>query len=1166
MKEEKAFEVNERLRIQDLSREEKSWIQFEDLTKHQSLLWTEEEQTEKLREYAEKKQARIFKELQEDYKQRKKADKTIPDEDIQEPPLDLQPTFEFTLDESTIPLLEKAINEGGVNAQFIREVEVDAEELSKLKKKYKGDQAKELNPLVCNAWLDLRPAQSQGCKSYIGRGYLKQVFFDIPEPEPEPEEEEGKKKKKKAAEEEDLDPNCNAYEGIGASYLKIEFKTIDGSYLTPITGDIMPAVNYIVPTIQGNTPLISHTKQQVKEFRGALKKTINTIIEDYGRVHSTDLSRAEELKKHGVFNDQQKRVFINKRKETYINNFYSSSKYDKLKNELVAPVMSLIHDKLEKNLTPVLFQSNTLKNEDGVKISPHTSESEQLLSEIYIYIRKELEKYTDILVNNRVAMSQMNKTIRTQNKIDETEYSNEDEIEVIHDDLVYNYNEHNFEKNKFFEEFLNQESEIKKQLNLCLEYESLNLKSLADNRYKDLLCSLLTSKEGSKFSLTKNSQLRTGRSMALQSTDRSKYQNQECQDEDEIWYQYCLFKMRDVDFVSAEEALWKAIECSGARMPKFTGGRDLFAHPLPIDPEDEQEGYEKTDPFKKRNIPEHILKYKTLMVCFYLDRGKIDLAKNLVLHLLSYDRLSTLHNTFLCFIYNEFLKNVKLSKKYFNVSQRVTMRNLGYIKSNKKNRDLPKKKKVRNKALEKLPELSENEKDEIWMELIAFFSNNYFIDLTNRALSYLKDQNTYRVNLIHSSLAFLQKDYESSDKWLDTILENNNLAQTQTQDEDKSKKNSVSKKQIGDILLRKSFNSFMNQRYYEAEEFIFRSFKNDPKLTDFSVLLRLGFIYLKRESIEDAYTVLSKACSVNSKSALVWLGLAVSALSLDRQEEAQASLRMANVLDPINSEVWGYSIILGLKDERKIEQSLAMLKKYLSLPIENLEVLNTIGEVLMNLEHDYHSYSVFFRLIQLHGDAQNDIKNLNFSLDSISPENVKATPKIEIATGHNPINPQLSNNLNKKMTVEEASTEEEPSLVSLTETEKLDARKQELLVKPIFLQENSPSSPNISLPKSYWIMGQLLHKFRRFKEAIAFYELAIAQIEGEGMKQFIIEMKQDAENMKETGTRLIAGGVTGSADLRVDEMQEGYQDSAVPERGDDIINDSIGSLVENDMY
>jgi hypothetical protein len=43
------------------------------------------------------------------------------------------------LNEKTIPLLEKAINEGGVNAQFIREVEVDEEELSKLKKKYKGE-------------------------------------------------------------------------------------------------------------------------------------------------------------------------------------------------------------------------------------------------------------------------------------------------------------------------------------------------------------------------------------------------------------------------------------------------------------------------------------------------------------------------------------------------------------------------------------------------------------------------------------------------------------------------------------------------------------------------------------------------------------------------------------------------------------------------------------------------------------------------------------------------------------------------------------------------------------------------------------------------------------------------------------------------------------------
>ena len=43
------------------------------------------------------------------------------------------------MDEKDVQRLEKAINEGRLKLQFIRSVDVDAEELSKLKKKYKGD-------------------------------------------------------------------------------------------------------------------------------------------------------------------------------------------------------------------------------------------------------------------------------------------------------------------------------------------------------------------------------------------------------------------------------------------------------------------------------------------------------------------------------------------------------------------------------------------------------------------------------------------------------------------------------------------------------------------------------------------------------------------------------------------------------------------------------------------------------------------------------------------------------------------------------------------------------------------------------------------------------------------------------------------------------------------
>lgn len=62
------------------------------------------------------------------------------------------------------------------------------------------------------------------------------------------------------------------------------------------------------------------------------------------------------------------------------------------------------------------------------------------------------------------------------------------------------------------------------------------------------------------------------------------------------------------------------------------------------------------------------MNYKTLMVCFYLQRGKINQAKNLVLHLLTINRLSSLLNTLMSFIYFNFIKDEKLGKKYFNVS------------------------------------------------------------------------------------------------------------------------------------------------------------------------------------------------------------------------------------------------------------------------------------------------------------------------------------------------------------------------------------------------------------------------------------------------------------------------------------------------------------------
>lgn len=97
--------------------------------------------------------------------------------------------------------------------------------------------------MICDIWLDLKPVQSQGCSSFLGRGYLKQTFLEAKKQDKIADlTEEEKKKKKKADGEEDDDPNSNPQPGIEKSYLKIEFETIDGSTLTPETGEIMPSV------------------------------------------------------------------------------------------------------------------------------------------------------------------------------------------------------------------------------------------------------------------------------------------------------------------------------------------------------------------------------------------------------------------------------------------------------------------------------------------------------------------------------------------------------------------------------------------------------------------------------------------------------------------------------------------------------------------------------------------------------------------------------------------------------------------------------------------------------------------------------------------------------------------------------------------------------------
>ena len=178
---------------------------------------------------------------------------------------------------------------------------------------------------------------------------------------------------------------------------------------------------------------------------------------------------------------------------------------------------------------------------------------------------------------------------------------------------------------------------------------------------------------------------------------------------------------------------------------------------------------------------------------------------------------------------------------------------------------------------------------------------------------------------------------------------------------------------MANVFLFKATNAFFREYYYQAEEHTYNAFQRNPELKeDFSTLLRLGYIYLRRRSYEDAKEKFESVCSMKgdtkkSESALSWLGLGISCYRIGEKlvkeveglnerdqverevknreqadvefKRAESALRMANILDPTNSEVWGYSILLSLKDERKVDQASKLLGYMLDLEIENLELL-----------------------------------------------------------------------------------------------------------------------------------------------------------------------------------------------------------------------------------
>lgn len=363
------------------------------------------------------------------------------------------------------------------------------------------------------------------------------------------------------------------------------------------------------------------------------------------------------------------------------------------------------------------------------------------------------------------------------------------------------------------------------------------------------------------------------------------------------WFVYSKFCLRHKNFPKAEEALTEALT------------------------------YDPTN-----------LEYKLLMVCLYIRRGRHKEALIFLNSLLEEDKLNSLYNSLISFIYGSYLNDQKLAKKYHAVAERIFMRSQNILPPKATHKtianpfELPdyKSKSIASmNEVKKVPLLTNDQQDDIYTLMIDFFEKNQMIDLVEKAMGLIFDKTTTKALIFQSHVELFKGNNIEATQLLNKVLEHN-------------PKNY-------DVLLMKANICFLYDKFYEAEETFFKAMKLKGQ-KNFSIYLRLGYIYLKRKSWGDAKAIFAKACEIKTNSPLAWLGLGISSFRAGDFKEAEEALMQSNIYDPLNYSTWAYLGLLCLKDGNRFIQANQSLREMFKNVILDADILLELADELLKID------------------------------------------------------------------------------------------------------------------------------------------------------------------------------------------------------------------------
>ena len=304
-------------------------------------------------------------------------------------------------------------------------------------------------------------------------------------------------------------------------------------------------------------------------------------------------------------------------------------------------------------------------------------------------------------------------------------------------------------------------------------------------------------------------------------------------------------------------------------------------------------------------------------------KGRIKDSIDILLELINKYQLKGTNcnfNAFLAFLYHEKGNTLNFIKHY-EAAKRFKMIELG-INLKKPKINL----KVKNEY--KRPTLPIDQTDNIWYSLINMFNEYQFFEISEKLLEFIdsSNKNTIRYLLEKAKIYLFKKDNENVIKICDSIIEqdpNNYHAW---------------------IIRGHAF--YLNNNLFDSEESYVKGIRCKPQNEkyDIKMLSRLGIIYIRRKTCEDAKTIFLHILKEGASNSFAWRYLGLALTRLGEFEAAEEALNETILLDIENTESWAYMTMFCIEVGRK-RQAYECLNEILKMNYNNIEVISEIAQM-----------------------------------------------------------------------------------------------------------------------------------------------------------------------------------------------------------------------------